>query len=370
MRCALKVMAGFALAFVAVEAALRLLGFPSVNTNTFDEHGLVIFKPNQSFLVKDRCYASVLRSNAEGFHARDYAVDKPAGVYRIALLGDSFVEAVQVPVEKSFPYLLEQKLNQGAAAASSSRRYEVIPFGKSGNGALVNAQYLRRYALKYRPDLVIEAFVTNDLEDDAKLGAGEPAAPTGSPLALALKHFFLERSLAFERWWMNLAVIRSQWAAKSASPRGLAATSTPPSRLDSFVEAQTEPQSGGALNLWANEERSLKALDALAEESGAKFLLVQLAEGYLIDPPELQVRYRATPQEAARFSPDLARQKLATMAARAGYPFFSAVPYFAQAFKITGTLPIYPCDNHYNELGHQEMAEALYGYLRDSMRLR
>ena len=45
--------------------------------------------------------------------------------------------------------------------------YEVIPFGIGGNGTLANLQYLVAYGLNFQPDLVIDAFNTSDLDNDA-----------------------------------------------------------------------------------------------------------------------------------------------------------------------------------------------------------
>ncbi len=351
----MKTLAGIAIAFVAVEAALRLLGFPTVNTNTFDGQGLVIFKPNQSFLVKDRCYASTVRSNEFGFNARSYATEKPAGTYRIALVGDSFVEAVQVPREKNLASLLEERLNEGGGG----RKYEVIPIGKSGNGTIKNMMYAREYALRYHPDLIVDAFVSNDLADDAK--PEQVAPPTGNPLALYAKHFLLERSLTLERWWINFQVAKSQWGRKAAPAAGSALAARP---IDSFVEAQMEPQSDQSRALWAGEEKALGDFDRLAGANGAKFMLVQLAEGYQIDPPELASRYGLDQEQASRFDPDLLRRKLAAIAAKQGFAFFSTEPAFAANLKGTGKLPVLSCDNHYSELGHQWAADAIYGFLR------
>lgn len=359
-----KIGAGILAAFIATEAVLRLLGFPSINTNTFDKDGLVIFKPNQSFLLKDRCFASVLKTNSQGFHAKEYALEKPAGTYRIVILGDSFVEGVQVPIEKTFPYLLEQKLNSGPMAGSG-KTYEVIPIAKSGNGTLMNITYGRAYALAYHPDLIINAFITNDLEDDAKPGAGTPAPLTGSLFELSLKHFFFERSLMFERWWMNIQVVKSQM--KRSQPA--VSSSTAPlneSRLDSFILAQINPETLQAKALWANEEKALKEMKSFVQTNGAQFLLVQLAEGYLIDPPELMTRYYATEAEATKFKQEFARQKLADIALRNNILFFSTQPYFERIYQSAGVSPILSCDNHYNELGHEQAAEAIYGFLASS----
>src|SRR5690349_14815076 len=47
--------------------------------------------------VKPGLYDVSVNVNSAGFRDREHTIDKPAGVCRIALLGDSFVEALQVP---------------------------------------------------------------------------------------------------------------------------------------------------------------------------------------------------------------------------------------------------------------------------------
>jgi hypothetical protein len=102
--------------------------------------------------------------NSAGFRDREHTIEKPPGVYRILILGDSMVEALQVPYEKSFPYLLEQKLN----AMNSTAQFEVISMGVSGWGTSNEYLALNYYGLQYQPDMVILAFTTaNDLRDNS-----------------------------------------------------------------------------------------------------------------------------------------------------------------------------------------------------------
>lgn len=100
------------------------------------------------------------KSNSLGFIGPERAVQKPAQASRIAILGDSFVEALQVPWEKSAAGVLERDLNNlGSSGLMPSRRYEVQNFGISNFGV---GQYLiawEEYASRYHPDYVF-IFVT------------------------------------------------------------------------------------------------------------------------------------------------------------------------------------------------------------------
>lgn len=99
--------------------------------------------------------------NSEGFKDYEYPINKANNVYRIAVIGDSMVEALQVPLDKEFTKLLEQKLNQ------NSKKYEIMSFGVSGIGTIQEKRVLENHALKYSPDEVILVFtVGNDIRDN------------------------------------------------------------------------------------------------------------------------------------------------------------------------------------------------------------
>ncbi|MDE5072127.1 MAG: SGNH/GDSL hydrolase family protein, partial [Trichodesmium sp. St5_bin8] len=50
--------------------------------------------------------------NSDGLRDHEYSKIKPENTLRIAILGDSFAEAVQVPIEKTFWSIIEQKLTK------------------------------------------------------------------------------------------------------------------------------------------------------------------------------------------------------------------------------------------------------------------
>lgn len=111
--------------------------------------------------------------NSHGFRDYERTYEKPKGTFRILIFGDSYVEALQVPLEDSFPALLEKKLNAG----SSTKKVEVIALGQSGFGTADAYMRYVNFGVKYSPDLVILAFLTgNDFRDNSKVLSREALA--------------------------------------------------------------------------------------------------------------------------------------------------------------------------------------------------
>jgi hypothetical protein len=89
---------------------------------------------------------------------RELPTAKPAGVYRVVVLGDSFTFAGKVPLENTFSPSLERLL----AARDRSRRYEVVNLAVPGYNTEQEMLSLKEGGLAYHPDLVIVNFVLND----------------------------------------------------------------------------------------------------------------------------------------------------------------------------------------------------------------
>ena len=110
--------------------------------------------------------AAYIRINRYGFRHGERAPAKPPGTWRVAVLGDSFIEAFQVPDEQTFCAQLERRLQDCAFLAD--RRVEVLNFGVSGYGTAQELLMLRHYVWQYEPDLVVLAvFPGNDLRNNS-----------------------------------------------------------------------------------------------------------------------------------------------------------------------------------------------------------
>lgn len=148
-----------ALFAVVTEAAFRYVlpasDYPSV---AFVDR-VMRYQPNQRgvYRVRDEI-AAPYRINAQGWNSRHaaYAADKPASVTRVAIVGDSFVEAFQVPYDRSLAEQLEDM--PGA-------RVEAYRFGISGAPFSQYVWMLEHAALAYRPDVVVVNLVHNDFDE-------------------------------------------------------------------------------------------------------------------------------------------------------------------------------------------------------------
>lgn len=105
-------------------------------------------------------YDQEITINSRGLRApEEIGYEKPADVFRILVLGDSYVEALQVALEESFPQQLVAALNAaGAERNGQPVRVEAINAGVSGWGTDQQLLWLREEGYKYQPDLILLAF--------------------------------------------------------------------------------------------------------------------------------------------------------------------------------------------------------------------
>ena len=106
------------------------------------------------------------RANRWGFLDREpLTPEQAARTCHIAFIGDSFVEARQVPVADKFHVRLEEL----AARALPRLDISTSAFGRGGTGQINQLPFYAKYARQLRPKLVVLVFVYNDIRDNHKL---------------------------------------------------------------------------------------------------------------------------------------------------------------------------------------------------------
>jgi hypothetical protein len=119
-------------------------------------------------------YTSEVSFNSAGYRDLERVQSKPERTRRVALFGDSFVEALQVPFEKTAGMVLERFLRDRLSWPS----VEVLNFGQSGFGTACSYLTYARRGRLYQPDVVVLSFyVGNDIYDNHPRLAVQPAAP-------------------------------------------------------------------------------------------------------------------------------------------------------------------------------------------------
>ena len=83
----------------------------------------------------------------------------------IIFLGDSFVEAAQVPVEKKSHIVLERMANN----LPLGRTVRTSAFGYSGTGQVSQRPFFDKFIVPLKPDLLIMMVISNDLSDNSPI---------------------------------------------------------------------------------------------------------------------------------------------------------------------------------------------------------
>jgi hypothetical protein len=166
---------GLFIGALLTEAALRIIGYSYPYFYTTDYHRGYSPKPNQEgwFWVENKNYVTI---NSEGLRDREHSKIKPADTLRVAVLGDSFAEAKEVPMEQTFWSVMEQKLQ--ACQAFAGKKVEVINFGVGGYGTAQELLTLRQKVWEYSPDIVLLTVTPyNDITDNYRPLKGADEVP-------------------------------------------------------------------------------------------------------------------------------------------------------------------------------------------------
>ena len=126
------------------------------------------------------------RANRWGFLDREPPTpEQAAQTCHIAIIGDSYVEAMEVPVADKFQVRLEEL----AARALPRLNITTSAYGRRATGQINQLPFYDKYARSLRPKLVVLVFFHNDFRDNHKLLAAVRKGwdPDQSPYVVADK---------------------------------------------------------------------------------------------------------------------------------------------------------------------------------------
>lgn len=318
---------------------------------------------------------SFVRINSAGQRDREHAIAKPHDVYRIAVLGDAYSEAMQVPLEQTYWAQLPGRLE--SCGFQRGRRIEVMNFGVRDYGTAQALLVLKTKALHYRPDLVLLQISSGqDLRDNsfaldalkgrpyfvldasggprlddsfrsraAYAGRAAPWRERFAQLTDRVRTLQLARNL-----WRELRRLQSAHARDSDNVAGLEAGALAPPRDARWQDA------------WRITEALIAEVGRLAARNGAGLMLLSVPFAMQAHP---DASLRAALQ-AQLGVPDFsyAERRLASYAAQAGIPAIALGPEMQALASATGAY-LYGFDNaklgffHWNARGHRAAADAI-----------
>jgi lysophospholipase L1-like esterase len=287
------VLALFVLLVVAVgaEVALRVAGGRPRGTKTHVADPVLHHRLREG--VRTTVLGVPFETNALGLRDRDYGPEKPAGVMRVLMLGDSFTEGGGLRLEESVPKVLEARLAERGCA----RGVEVVNAGVASYSPILEYVYLREKGLALAPDLVVLNFDMTDVHDDAVRTAIARLDARGLPIAVPSdrrretavllpplpKPAWLRRLDGAERALNHLALwqaLRRSGAGRSlfgplraTADRMEALGVVGDARYDTMAITRDAEQPATAA-AWQLTERYLRGIRNLARTRGAGFVLV------------------------------------------------------------------------------------------------
>jgi hypothetical protein len=326
---------------------------------------------------EDREFVVPVQVNHHGLRdvERDFA--KAPGVFRVLILGDSFVEAMHVPLEVTLPHVLEQQLNGNAKGA----RIEVMGAGVSGYGTASELLFFGREGKRYTPDLVVLAlYPGNDvknnspsLEDKLKPsyttdGALQRVVGEAPRKKLHGWRALLARSAAYH-YIRKMLLTRQPQLADALARHGLLQREVIPS----VPERDGVPVEYGVyaalptpewLEAWAHTERLLGELQSATAASGARLVIAIVSSRDQVYPQWWREVVETYPRmQSQTWDLDAPQQRIEAWCAQHGVSCVALAPSFREAAARGGEPLHFHHDGHWTAAGHRLAANVLKDFL-------
>ena len=337
-------------------------------------------RPNATGLVSTET-PQLVRINSHGFRDQERSYDKPADTFRIAILGNSWTEALQVPLEKTYASVLQEQLNK--ELCFPKERVEVLNFAVAGYSTAQELLLLRQEVWNYHPDLVLLAFYpARDIANNVR-ELNNAVTPERSPYfvfrgdQLILDDSF--RSLpALQPWQIRLqnlsyqfderlrilqAVNAMQRFAKIRVAMAAVKEHAEKSGVDNLEYIIYSPPTLPAMQAaWNVTESLFLAMRDDARAHAAAFRIVVLATRPQVIPDLAKRAELARKLGVADLS--YADRRINEFGARAGIPVTTLSPALssyaeAQQVYLNGFNAANRGAGHWNETGHRAAAEAI-----------
>ncbi|MEW6273093.1 MAG: DUF5989 family protein [Thermodesulfobacteriota bacterium] len=348
---ALALLVSLLFVFLVLEGGLRLFGFtPRRTMNQFDAALGWTKAPSTALRRHTGEFDVTLRTNSRGLREDEsVGYDKPAGLQRVLLVGDSFTLGYTVERADTLSELLEARMR------AEGRNVEVINGGTEGYSTDQEVLWLAREGVKYKPDVVVLQMYENDVfwnGQDRYLRYPKPklradVAPQDAlrslgPLSDPGQEPWLERKTALGNLLGGLAGGPS--VPMLDGPRPLPAEWGPRIR---------ESESDG----WPETAVALRVFREVAERAGAKPLVMVIPDKAQVDPNARQAIAEVIGDPA--YDPSRPYRGMVAAAEAAGLPVVDTLPAMAAASQGGAQQLYFARDWHTNGLGNRVLVQEL-----------
>jgi lysophospholipase L1-like esterase len=360
--------------FAVGEIALRVLPlgkFRSAPFRQYDANLGIALVPNMDVVHSRGCFTGHVITNRWGFRDRDRTLEKPAGDFRIALMGDSVVEGAHVNPDQVMNIQMEKRLQ-----ALGYHNVEVMNFAVEGIGTTQEWLMYQQQVRQFHPDMVIVGFSDNDVMNNSStlqpksygihtwyspyynLDASgnlvfQPVETRyfGGLMNFLEKHSYLVYYI--ERVWYRADLPLYRWHGMPVY----------------FGSYSDDPLDAEWQTAWTITGKVMSRFRDDVQADHARFVVIPWPTFSDVDPDwrqRLTKQFGTLPKELV---PERLDQRLQAMADSEGITLKSLTPYM-QAYRDSHHVqwPYFSltCDPHYSAMGHEVTAGAMIQVLQQS----
>jgi len=360
---------------IGIVLAELLLQFAGISYPSFfgpDEYRGTALRPNtQGMWTREgRAFIHV---NSEGLRDLEHDKNKAPRVFRVAVLGDSYAEALQVDLESTFWTVMVNKLRNSGMAHWDD--VEVINFGVSGYGTAQELLTLKHFVWQYDPDLILLSFLAaNDVADNTRELANDPKRPyflLDENGALVLDDAYLQSDYYRSRttWYGRLiysVINRSRFLQLAnevlSSRRAMTQARQNRQELGTDYNVFRSPVDEVWQRAWAVTDALLVEISNEAARHGVPLIVSMITSGFQVhpDPAYRNKILEQTPAEDLGYP----YKRISALGSKHGFEVIDLAPDFAR-YAEENQIFLHGFDNtvfgegHWNEEGHRRAGEII-----------
>lgn len=333
-------------------------------------------RPGARATYRRREYSAEIQVNGLGLRDRERRYDRSAGVFRVLVLGDSFVEGYTVALEDTVGQVMERDL------AGPGCPVEVINGGTSGWSTDQEYLFYEEDGVRYSPQVVVLFFYYNDVlfnDRDNYFGRPKPRLVLrGTGLEVANepvpeprpREATATRADEDEDGSALVSFIRER--LKRGAPRAYDALaafglwsplggSQPGEEMRVYKSGPT-PRIDGA---WASTGRILGALAKDTAARGSRLLVAYVPNRMEVRDRDWELTRRAYGMDDRGWDRGRVLTRLRTIAEAGGFPVLDLTPALRRADASLLQQAYFTYDPHWTALGHRVAAAEVSRVLRD-----
>jgi hypothetical protein len=313
----------------------------------------------------------MLTYNSVGLRGGEIPYQKPEDIFRILMIGDSYIEAREVNDDETVYAQLNRLLAD--FRTPDGRRIEVIGAGATGWGTAQSYLYYHVEGYRFSPDVVMNVFIINDVvdnypalfyperridfvvDDAVTIISSSESQPKTQPMVLWLNALpeFLQTSRSVQ--------LLRQVFFPPFTPLTVI-SNVPQSHPQDYIFLR-QPTMEGYPEAWERSERIFQLWDAETEANGAQLAVMQVDIGvsYLRGVVD-----RHIDKADWLWDMDLPTSQLEAILNPLDVPLIGTRDYYENYANEQGLLVhdalFLPTDGHWNPTGHLVTAQCLVAW--------